>query len=98
MYGKAMNDQFSDQVAFLRLVLRVPLLPVWLPIVLWRRHKRNKDMAAFAKQRLREGNRKPDEIALKWVVERPKEYILGEYDPAINKLTKTFSKILARRE
>ena len=96
-YGRAQRDGLSDQVALFKLLLRVPLLPIWLPIFLWKRHRRNQDMAAFADQRVREGNSKPDQIALKWVEERPKEYILGEYDPAVPKLTKTFRKILDRR-
>ena len=80
------------------LVLRGPLLPIWLPIVLWRRHRRNGDMAAFAVQRKTEGTGRPDEIALKWVAARLEVYILGKYDPAVPALTRTFPKILARRE
>ncbi len=56
-------------------------------------------MATFATEFVRgqiRSDQQAKEIALEWIKNHPEEYVLGEYDPKLPKLQRTFNKILKR--
>lgn len=99
MEGKAAHDTLSDQVNAVRLLFRLLLLPFWLPFYLMRVQRRRKEMIAFALEQTR--NRVPseglaEEISIAWVNMKSDRYPLGEHDPRLPKVRRTFQSILDR--
>ncbi len=94
--GKAAHDLLSDNVTFFRLIIRVVLLPIWLPMLLYRRRQRHAEMVYFSQSLAVRGAKDAREVAVRWALEHPSDYVLGEYDPALRKVEKRFRKILRR--
>jgi hypothetical protein len=95
----AQHDTLSDQVAAVRLVFRVLAFPIWAPLYVLKRLKRRREMTAFASDYVRgrvHSDRFANEIALEWITNHPGEFVLGEYDPKLPALRRTFVKILNR--
>ena len=97
--GRVAADAQADQVRTFSLVFRLLFLPLWLPIVLWRMRRRNREMIAFAAQHSSNTINSVElveEITLRWVKEHPRDYFYQEHDPKVPKLKRKFSKILER--
>ena len=99
--GRSAHEALSDQVTAFRILFRIVLIPIWLPIWFWKVERRRRVMHAFAIEHL--GNRTVDddavhEIVLAWANTFPDRYPLGEYDPRLRKLHNTFKRILERRK
>ena len=97
--GQAQRDALSDQVAVYKLIFHFLTLPIWAPFYVRRRLKRRREMATFATEFVRgqiRSDQQAKEIALEWIKNHPEEYVLGEYDPKLPKLQRTFNKILKR--
>ena len=97
--GRAAHDTLSDQVTAFRLLFRLLLFPFWLPFYLLGVQRRRKEMIAFAMELSR--NRVPSEalakeISIAWVSMKSDRYPLGEYDPRLSKVRRTFQSILDR--
>lgn len=96
--GLALTLMLKDVEVF-RIFFRIATLPVWLPFNLYRVLRRRREMARFAKARLKNRLVKDsviNEMAVDWAKANPGRYPLGEYDPGVRKLQRTFKKILAR--
>ena len=92
---------FDDMVSLPKILFRLVTLPIWLPFRGWKIIRRRRQMAEFAAMRARNvivNDRIVREITLDWVKDHPADYILGEYDPKVQKLQRTFGKMLARRK
>lgn len=99
MEGKAAHDTLSDQVTAFRFFFRLLLIPFWLPFYLVRVQRRRKEMIAFAMEHSK--NMVPheglaEEVSIAWVKMKSDRYPLGEYDPRLSKLRRTFQSILDR--
>ena len=98
--GKAAADQLSDTITAFRLLFRIVTLPIWVPIwvpmYFYRRRRRHANMVAFSQSLAVRGAKDAREVAVRWALEHPNEYVLGEYDPALRKVEKAFRKILRR--
>lgn len=95
--GKAAHDQLSDNITFLKVLLGIAILPVWLPLWLHRRQARRSEMIEFSQSIAVRGARDYREIGLRWVLAHPDEYVLGQYDPRLPKIQSQFRKIIARQ-
>ncbi|HAL47153.1 MAG: hypothetical protein CL694_12690 [Chloroflexi bacterium] len=98
-HGAAQHDTLSDQVAAVRIVFRVLAFPIWAPLYVRRRLKRRRAMKDFALDFVLGrvyGDQIANEIALEWIEQHPGDYVLGEYDPKLPALRRTFSRILDR--
>ena len=94
-----MTHAAKDYVEVFRFLFRISILPVWLPFYLYGNLRQRRAMARFAKERLQYRLVKDaviNEIAVDWAKANPRRYPLGEYDPGLRKLQRTFKKILAR--
>ena len=99
--GRIAHSAMDDMVLAPRLLFRLITLPIWLPYRGWKIIKRRRQMAEFAAIQARNlimGDRAVREITLAWVKDHPEDYVLGEYDPRVPKLQRTFKKILTRRK
>ena len=99
MEGKAAHDTLSDQVNAFRVLFRLLLSPFWLPFYLLRVQRRRKEMIAFALEQSKNSipsERLAEEISIAWVKMKPDRYPLGEYDPRLSKVRRTFESILGR--
>ena len=94
--GKAAADQLSDTITAFRLLFRIATLPIWVPMYFYRRRRRHANMVAFSQSLAVRGAKDAREVAIRWALEHPNEYVLGEYDPALRKVEKAFRKILRR--
>ena len=74
LYGRAAHDQQSDLIAFFRLLVRLPLLPVLLPLALMRRRRRKREQIGFAEACMSEGEADHSQIATRWVEAHPEEF------------------------
>ena len=96
--GLALTRMLKDVEVF-RFFFRIATLPVWLPFHLYGVVRQRHEMARFAKTRLKNRLVKDtviNEMAVDWAKYNPGRYPLGEYDPGVRKLQRTFKKILAR--
>ncbi len=92
--GRAAQDTLGDQVALVRLIFRIPLLPFRLLIWARRRAKDKREMLAFARARVEFGPPDPKALAVEWLKAHPDEYPFGEYDPRRPRLEAAFSKMV----
>ncbi len=74
LYGRAAHAQQSDMIAFFRLVVRLPFLPVLLPLALMRRRRRGREQVGFAAACISEGETDHRQIATRWVEAHPEEF------------------------
>ncbi len=74
LYGRAARDQQSDLTTFFRLVVRLPFLPVLLPMALMRRRRRSREQVGFAEACISEGETDHRLIATRWVEAHPEEF------------------------
>ena len=74
LYGRAAHAQQRDMMAFLRFVVRLPLLPVSLPLALMRRRRRRQAQVEFAEACISEGETDHRLIATRWVEAHPEEF------------------------
>lgn len=95
--GKAAHDQLSDTIAIYRFVFRLLTLPFWLPRRYWKRRKGQLQMIEFSRSLAVRGADGPGDVALRWVLAHPDEFVLGEYDPKLRKVTKKFRRIMKHR-
>ena len=99
MEGRAAHDTLSDQVTAFKLLFRLLLLPFWLPLYLLRIQRRRKEMIVFALEHSKNSFNPEglaEEISLAWVNMKSDRYPLGEYDPRLTKVRRTFQSILER--
>ena len=99
MEGRAAHDTLSDQVTAFRLLFRLLLFPFWLPFYLLRVQRRRKEMIVFALEQSKNKFRSEglaEEISIAWVKMKSNRYPLGEYDPRLPKVRRTFQTILER--
>ena len=98
---RLLHDDTELVAKALKLLLRIVILPVWLPLYCWRVLERRSEMTEFAAGRARHRIIN-DEIVrtttLDWVKDHPDDYIFGEYDPRVPKIERTFRKMLASRK
>ena len=94
--GRAAHEQLSDTMSALRFVMKVITLPFWLPGWFIRRRRRQQDMVEFSLSLATRDAKDHREMALRWVLAHPNEYILGEYDPKRRKADRAFRKIMRR--
>ena len=74
LYGRAAQAQQSDLTSFFRLVVRLPFLPVLLPLALMRRRRRGREQVEFAEGCIAEGETDYRLIATRWVEAHPEEF------------------------
>ncbi len=74
LYGRAAHEQQRDMMAFFRLVVRLPFLPVLLPMALMRRRRRGREQVGFAEACISEGETDHRLIATRWVEAHPEEF------------------------
>ena len=99
MEGKAAHDMLSDQVSAFRILFRLLFSPFWLPFYVMRVQRRRKYMIAFALDQSKNSipsERLAEEISIAWVKMNSDRYPLGEYDPRLPKVRRTFQSILDR--
>ncbi|MCH8062556.1 MAG: hypothetical protein IH861_08635 [Chloroflexi bacterium] len=99
MEGRAAHDTLSDQVTAFRIFFRLLLLPFWLPFYFVRVQRRRKEMIAFTLERSKNSfypEGLAEEISIAWVKMKSDRYPLGEYDPRLPKVRRTFQSILDR--
>ena len=97
--GRAAHEAFGDQMSLLRILVRVVLLPFWLPFYILGVIKKRREIKAFVIDRARNRLVNDDlirEITLAWVEGHPDEYPLGEYDPEFRKLSRRFRGMIER--
>ena len=95
--GRAAHEAFGDQMSLLRLLVRVILLPLWLPFYIFGVIKKRREIKAFVLERARNrlvSDLLVNEIAVAWAEANPDEYPLGEYDPGLAKLRPRFRRII----
>ncbi len=95
--GRAAHEVFGDQMSLLRLLVRVILLPFWLPFYILGVIKKRREVKAFVLERARNrlvSDLLVNEIAVEWAEANPGEYPLGEYDPGLAKLRPRFRRII----
>ena len=95
--GRAAHEAFGDQMSLLRLLVRVVLLPFWLPFYLLGVIKKRREIKAFVLERARNrlvSDLLVNEIAVAWAEANPDEYPLGEYDPGLAKLRPRFRRVI----
>ena len=99
MEGRAAHETLSDQVTAFRLLFRVLLSPFWLPFYVVGVQRRRKEMVAFALEKSKNrifSEGLAEEISIAWVQMKSDRYPLGEYDPRLPKVRRTFQSILDR--
>lgn len=97
--GKVALDAHADQMRTFRLIFRLLFLPLWLPYVLWKLRRRNREMIAFAARhswKTINSVELVEEITLSWVKEHSRDYFYQEHDPKVPRLRRKFGKILER--
>ena len=95
--GRAAHEAFGDQMSLLRLLVRVILLPLWLPFYLLGVIKKRREIKAFVLERARNrlvSDLLVNEIAVAWAEANPDEYPLGEYDSGLAKLRPRFRRVI----
>ena len=95
--GRAAHEAFGDQTSLLRILVRVVLLPFWLPFYLLGVIKKRREIKAFVLERARNrlvSDLLVNEIAVAWAEANPDEYPLGEYDPGLAKLRPRFRRVI----
>ena len=95
--GRAAHEAFGDQMSLLRLLVRVILLPLWLPFYIFGVIKKRREIKAFVLERARNrlvSDLLVNEIAVAWAEANPDEYPLGEYDPGLAKLRPRFRRVI----
>ena len=95
--GRAAHEAFGDQMSLLRLLVRVVLLPFWLPFYILGVINKRREIKAFVLERARNrlvSDLLVNEIAVEWAEAHPDEYPLGEYDPGLAKLRPRFRRII----
>ena len=95
--GRAAHEAFGDQMSLLRLLVRVILLPFWLPFYIFGVIKKRREIKAFVLERARNrlvSDLLVNEIAVAWAEANPDEYPLGEYDPGLAKLRPRFRRVI----
>ena len=99
--GMVARSQLADQAILAKLFFRLIFLPIWLPFKIWGMIKRKRQINAFVLARAENVVVVTDEvvreIALKWVEDHPSDFPLGDYDPKVMKLQRSFKKILDRQ-
>ena len=88
------HDTASDVAGTLRFLLKLPILPFYLPLWLRERRKTRQEMFEFAEERHKEGVSEPMEIALLWIEAQQQEYQRKRRTPPLLALEKTFRKIV----
>ena len=99
--SQSAHSEMDDMVALPRLLFRLVTLPIWLPYRGWKSIQRRRQKAEFAMARAQNVFVNDDvvrKITLEWVENHPADYPLGEYDPKVRKLQRSFKKILDRHE
>lgn len=95
--GKVQVGAASENAAIVALLLRTVYFPFWLPVYLWKRRRRNREMSLFAGEMIHENPMvSAKDIALKWALTHRREYRFGELDPKLPKLEQRFTKTMAR--
>ncbi len=74
LYGRAAHAQQSDMIAGFRLLVRLPFLPVLLPLALMRRRRRGREQVGFAEACMSEGETDHRQIATRWAEAHPEEF------------------------
>ena len=99
--GMAARSQLADQAIMAKLFFRLIFLPIWLPFRVWSMIKRKRQINAFVLARAENVVVITDEvvreITVEWVEAHPGDYPLGDYDPKVMKLQRSFKKILDRQ-
>ena len=99
--GMADRAQMGDTAVFTNLALRLVILPIWLPYKGWKIIQQRRQMTGLAIARAGNVAVMTDdvvrEITLEWVADHPSDYPMGEYDPKVMKLQRTFMKTLDRQ-
>ena len=97
--GRAANEVFDDQMSVIRFVGKLLWLPISLPLYLVRVVRRRNDMLRFVRERSADRTISDEfaaEVTLLWVEAHPHQYPLGEYDPRLRKLQRTFEAMICR--
>ena len=98
--GRAAHEAFNDQMSVLRFVIKLVTLPVRVPLYVRRIILRRRDMIRFAQERSMDrlvSDELAREVSLQWVKAHPRRYPLGEYDPRLAKLQRTFECMMRRQ-
>ena len=74
LYGRASQDQQSDLMSFFRLLVRLPFVPVLLPLALMRHRRQRRERVGFAEACISEGETDHRQIATRWVEAHPEEF------------------------
>jgi hypothetical protein len=95
--GKLQVGAVSENAAAGALLLRIIFFPFWLPVYLWRRRKRNREMSVLVGEMIHENPMvSAKDIALKWALSHRREYRFGDLDPKLPKLEQRFTKTMDR--
>ena len=95
--GKLQTGAVADNAAAGALLLRIVFLPFWLPVYLWKRRKRNREMSLLVGEMIHENPIiSAKEIALKGALSHRREFRFGDLDPKLPKLEQRFTKTMAR--
>ena len=97
--GRAANEAFDDQMSVIRFVCKLLWLPISLPLYLRRVVRRRNEMLRFVRETAADrviSNELVAEVTLLWVEAHPNQYPLGEYDPRLRKLQRTFGVMIRR--
>jgi len=93
-------DAPRDGTFFGNPIIKLLLLPIWLPYWYWNKQRKMRGMEEFV---VAWAGGKPanDELirqlALQWVALHPREFVLGEYDPKVSHLEDTFLRIFRQK-
>ena len=97
--GRAANEAFDDQMSVIRFVGKLLWLPISLPLYLRRVVRRRNEILRFVRETATDKIISDDlvaEVTLLWVEAHPHQYPLGEYDPRLHKLQRTFRAMIRR--
>lgn len=99
--ARAAHEAFDDQVSLFRLVGKLLALPVRIPLYLRKVSLRRREMLRFAQEQSMDrimSDELTREVSLQWVESHPEQYPLGEYDPRLPRLQRTFQTMMGRRK
>lgn len=97
--GRAAQEAFDDQMTIFRFVGKLFTLPVRLPLYIRRTIVRRREMLRFAQEMSMDrlpSDELAKEVALRWVEAHPERYPLGEFDPRLLRLQRTFDGMIRR--
>lgn len=99
--GRAAQETFNDQLSVFRFIFWVLTLPVRIPLTIRRIILRRREMIRFARKISMDrlvSDELIAEVCLQWVESHSDRYPLGQYDPRLRRLQRTFESIIRRQQ